>query len=335
MTDWVHVLRALCPRANLVVDEVAPHLEKEFERGSLNTPERQAQFLANAAVETAGFTTLVEFGNDQYFRRYDGRKDLGNTKPGDGARFKGRGIFDLTGRANYAAEGKKLGVDLLANPELAATGQYATAIAVDYWLSHGCNDLADKGETVAIRRKINGGTNGLTQAEAYYARALQILNGKDATAEEPAAREKIIALQQRLKALNYSMVGKADGLIGSCTVAAISAFQHDHGLPVTGKADTATEAALWATEETRPLPSARTIGKPENSRIVKSASALIGGAVAVGTGAVAGEAAKVLTHHSAHLLEPAGIIAAAAAVWAVARRIIAARIEDYRTGKTP
>jgi predicted chitinase len=109
---------------------------------------------------------------------YEGRSDLGNTQPGDGERFKGRGPIQLTGRTNYRACGAFLGVDLEAQPERAKDPDVAFRTAGWFWKGHGCNELADYGDEIsfkAITRHINGGLNGLVSREAYYAKAREVL----------------------------------------------------------------------------------------------------------------------------------------------------------------
>jgi predicted chitinase len=135
---------------------------------------RVLHFLAQASVETAGFKTLVEKGDDAYFARYDGRADLGNTEPGDGARFKGRGLFDLTGRANYTAAAQALNLPLGIDPDIAAGPVVATRISAWYWDRHGCNALADADNLIAVTRAINGGLNGLDQRQAALDRGKAI-----------------------------------------------------------------------------------------------------------------------------------------------------------------
>lgn len=357
MTDWTAVLRRASPRArSAVLEAIAPWLDREFARGEISTPARQAQFLANAAVETDGFVTFEEYGGPAYFARYDGRRDLGNTSPRDGARFKGRGLFDLTGRANYAHEAARTGVDLVAHPELVATGRFAVATAVDFWVEHGCNALADAGQTTAVRRRINGGTNGLPAVKAYLARITAALAGADAAEAEPPAREKVRAIQVRLRDLNYAMVGTPDGLVGSNTTAALAAYQHDHELTVTGEIDPDTERTLWSDDQSRALPRSRTAGLPEGSRILTGANAILTGASVAGAGgAVAGlddvlgrlKAVRGVVDGVRPLLAPfapiAGfvaahpallVVAAAIAAGVLAWRIRAARIEDHQLGRT-
>jgi predicted chitinase len=148
-----------------------------MQEANIDTPMRQAAFVAQIAHETGGFRWFHELGSDAYFRRYDGRIDLGNTQPGDGARFKGRGFIEITGRTNYQKAGAALGLDLIDNPALAETPAVGARIAAWYWQSHNLNELADKGAFLTITRRINGGLNGLADREAYYERAKRVLGG--------------------------------------------------------------------------------------------------------------------------------------------------------------
>ena len=125
------------------------------------TPLRITHFLAQAAHETDGFRTLEEYGGPAYLARYDGRADLGNTRPGDGARYHGRGIFQLTGRADYRRYGALVGVDLEAEPQRAAEPSLSLAIALAYWRERGLEPAADADDIERVTRLINGGRNGL------------------------------------------------------------------------------------------------------------------------------------------------------------------------------
>jgi putative chitinase len=122
--------------------------------GEIDTSARVSEFLAQACLETDYFRVLEEYASG---KAYEGRKDLGNTVAGDGVKFKGRGIFQCTGRANYAAYGKRLGLDLLKEPTLARRADISVRIAVMYWNDKGLNAYADKGDTAAISRAINRG----------------------------------------------------------------------------------------------------------------------------------------------------------------------------------
>lgn len=132
-------------------------------------------FLAQACHESAGFRTTREFwGPTKAQRGYEGRKDLGNTMPGDGKRFMGRGIFQLTGRANYRTFGAKLGLDLEDNPELAAEPRTSFLIACHYWATRGLEKWAVADNIREVTRRINGGHNGLSDRIALFNRAIAI-----------------------------------------------------------------------------------------------------------------------------------------------------------------
>lgn len=135
---------------------------------------RICHFMAQAAHETDLFRTLQEYGGADYFARYDGRADLGNTQPGDGARFHGRGIFQLTGRANYRRFGALVGIDLEAQPVLAMRPDVSLAVAFAYWRERGCDAAADADDVARVTRLINGGRNGLDERTRLLAAAKAI-----------------------------------------------------------------------------------------------------------------------------------------------------------------
>jgi len=152
-------------------------LQKAMDEFGINTAQRQAQFLAELAHESSELTNAEELASGD---AYEGRKDLGNTEPGDGKLFKGRGWIQITGRANYKRYGEQLGVDLIAQPTLAATPGVAFRIAALTWQSNGLNELADKSDTRGIRRRINGGYNGLDEVLLYVKRAREVLGAPTA-----------------------------------------------------------------------------------------------------------------------------------------------------------
>jgi putative chitinase len=134
----------------------------------INTPLRLAHFLAQCAHESANFTTPREVASG---KAYEGRKDLGNTQPGDGPRYKGRGYIQLTGRVNYRAFSKFVPEDCEANPELVAD-KYPLLSAAWYWtrprLKSGdscltCSDKGDNPETVLLVSKLVNGVNKVTK----------------------------------------------------------------------------------------------------------------------------------------------------------------------------
>ena len=108
-----------------------------------------------------------------YCADYEGRTDLGNTQPGDGKRYKGRGYIQLTGRANYAKYGKIVGQDLVNNPELAKDPNIAADIALAYWDQRGLGSKARAGNFDAVTYGINGGYNGKADRDAKYQQYLQ------------------------------------------------------------------------------------------------------------------------------------------------------------------
>lgn len=156
--------------------EFFPHIEAAMAEFDINTPARQAAFLAQIGHESGGLHWLVEiWGPSIAQAHYEGRADLGNTQPGDGFRFKGRGLLQTTGRANYQRTGDALGVDLLADPTLLATPELAARSAGWYWREHGLNALADAGNFMLVTRRINGGTNGLEERTALFDVAKTVL----------------------------------------------------------------------------------------------------------------------------------------------------------------
>lgn len=159
-------------RASTIIDAI----NNAMEEGEINTPLRQAAFIAQIAHETGGFKWFRELGSAAYFKRYEHRTDLGNVKPGDGSRFKGRGFIQMTGRSNYAAAGNFLGLDLVNNPELAETPEVGARIAIWYWTTKHLNSFADKEDFKTITKKINGGLNGYDDRLEYYNRAKKILS---------------------------------------------------------------------------------------------------------------------------------------------------------------
>lgn len=138
----------------------------------IGKPSRQAMFLANIGHESAGLHYTVElWGPTEQQRRYEGRKDLGNTQPGDGFRFRGRGLLQTTGRANYAALLEPLGVDYVADPERLGSTEDAARSACYFWMSHNLSGVADTGDFLKVVRVINGGANGLAERRTLWAAA--------------------------------------------------------------------------------------------------------------------------------------------------------------------
>jgi len=153
-----------------------PHLLAAMEKYSINTPQRVAHFIAQIAHESGRFAYVRElWGPTPAQLKYEGRADLGNSEPGDGFRFRGRGLLQITGRANYRVCGDALGIPLLLNPEVLERPDVAALASAWWWQAHGLNALADSGDIVRATKKINGGTNGIDERRMLTARALQIM----------------------------------------------------------------------------------------------------------------------------------------------------------------
>ncbi len=133
---------------------------------------RVTMFIAQLAHESGEFRYVKELASGS---AYEGRKDLGNTEKGDGVKFKGRGLIQITGRANYTKLGAALGLDLLNKPELLEEPINAARSAGWFWLTNKLNELAETGDFIKVTKRINGGTNGLTDRQQYWDRAKKVI----------------------------------------------------------------------------------------------------------------------------------------------------------------
>ena len=152
------------------LDLIFPYLLEGLNCYEINTPLRENHFIAQVAHESGEFRYLKEIASG---KAYEGRKDLGNLYKGDGMRYKGRGLIQITGRSNYRELSKSFGVDFVLHPELLETPQYAVLSACWFWKSRGLNRLADVNDFLRITRRINGGTNGIQHRQIYLDRANQ------------------------------------------------------------------------------------------------------------------------------------------------------------------
>ncbi len=157
-----------------------PFINKVMEIYEINTMLRASAFLAQIAHESGELRFMEEiWGPTAQQKKYEPPSDLartlGNTQPGDGKRYKGRGPIQITGRANYKKYGDLLGVDLEGNPDLAATPQFAFSTAGLFWKTRGLNELADVQDFITITKRINGGTTGLNERQRYYETAMNAL----------------------------------------------------------------------------------------------------------------------------------------------------------------
>lgn len=165
----------------------SPVLSGYLNKYDINTPLRIAHFLAQCAEESDGFKTLSEYATGG---EYEGRKDLGNIRPGDGVRYKGRGAIQVTGRDNYKRVGDALGIDLVNMPERAAEPAVGLLVSCEFWKEKDLNRLADQDNVVAVTHKVNGGENGLADRKVYLSRAkLAVQAWAAGTLAQPMASE--------------------------------------------------------------------------------------------------------------------------------------------------
>ena len=195
-------LLQILPNADPVAGVFVPVLNTAMGKYSIITPARIAAFLAQVGHESGQLTALVENLNysaqallscwparftaalaSQVARQpekianivYADRMGNGSTASGDGWSYRGRGLIQVTGRANYAKCGEALGLDLIGNPDLLAQPANAALSAGWFWSINGLNTLADAGNFTQITQRVNGGQNGAADRLAIYQRALKVL----------------------------------------------------------------------------------------------------------------------------------------------------------------
>eukprot|EP01017_Pseudomicrothorax_dubius_P000102 TRINITY_DN0_c1177_g1_i2.p1 TRINITY_DN0_c1177_g1~~TRINITY_DN0_c1177_g1_i2.p1 ORF type:complete len:157 (+),score=46.78 TRINITY_DN0_c1177_g1_i2:27-497(+) len=152
-----------------------PHLVAAMVKGGINTCPRIAAFLGQLGHESGEFRYMEEIASGA---DYEGRSDLGNTQPGDGRRFKGRGPIQITGRANYQAMSRDIGHDFIKTPTDAAKPEWGFRVAIWYWNTRGLSKLADQNNQGAydrITRLINGGYNGKAHRDQLWSKARRVL----------------------------------------------------------------------------------------------------------------------------------------------------------------
>jgi putative chitinase len=246
------ILKQIAPASkDKIISDLEKYFDKWLSKSSINTYLRVCHFLAQCAHESDQFKTLEEYASGA---AYEGRKDLGNTQTGDGRRFKGRGIIQLTGRANYTEASNDLGVDLVNNPELAEDPEISVRTAIWFWEKRKLNQFADKDDVTTITKRINGGLNGFEDRKDKLARAKKALKDFDGfdKKEEPVAKDPLnIVVAKKgdksdyVKDLQQMLINKgskivADGDFGPKTEEAVKGFQNWAKIPATGQIDTRT-----------------------------------------------------------------------------------------------
>jgi putative chitinase len=253
-----------------------------FEEYKINTPLRIAGFMAQCAHESADFTRLEENLNysekalNGVFGRYFGKgkrdaKDyardpkkianyvyqdefrskrgaLGNTNAGDGWRFRGRGIKQLTGRNNYKAFGKSVGITPEEAAEYVATPKGAIESACWFWKTNKLEKYADKDDNLGLTKKINGGTIGLEDRNRRYEEAKAILGGKSLPKKKATSGTRTLRKGMQgddVKKMQKALGVAADGDFGFGTQTAVKKWQTKNGLVADGIVGPATQAKMF------------------------------------------------------------------------------------------
>lgn len=263
--DELRQIMPNCPTSKRA--DYLPFIQQAMAEFDITSYLRETAFLAQLAHESAELRYMEEIASGA---AYEGRKDLGNTQPGDGKRYKGRGPIQLTGRANYTKYGGLLGLDLVNDPPIAATKEVGFRIAGQFWKLNALNELADQQLFKSITKRINGGYNGLDDRIKYYDRAKRVLSRDDTVTipmpVSPSSKQPSVSgqapaypgvafrqgnrgpnvktIQQRLRDLGYTL--GVDGDFGSGTAKAVAAFQKKNNLGSDGVVGSGTWAALWA-----------------------------------------------------------------------------------------
>jgi predicted chitinase len=208
LLDRLFPITGLDPRKyNLVRDRarLLDALNRILPKYSIDNYLRLSAFFGNCGIETDYFKTTIEYASGD---AYEGREDLGNTQPGDGRRFKGRGLTQTTGRFNYKAVqkaiGAALGVDLMKTPELLGDVDIAVESACIFWNSHNLNAYADRGEFKQLSGIVNRGSPNKTPLQwpkrfDLYEKCLRLIPndiGPDAEQVDLPANKDVPQTQQ-------------------------------------------------------------------------------------------------------------------------------------------
>ena len=258
-----------------IVEGMSSYLAAVLDSYGINTIDRIAHFLAQTCHESQGFSTVVEAGAPGYFDSYDGRN--GNTQPGDGYRFRGRGLIQLTFRANYERIGRALGADLVNQPDLVTSPHMYLLVSCEFWKESRLNSIIDgsgndDAHIEAVTKVINGGLNGLQERKAYFmtikpllqqltqapvaptptpavapSPVIQVTTPPTAPPIEAPALPTLVHGSEgfAVKALESLLVARGyllTGTFGVATQAAVRQFQQTHGL----NSDGAVGPETWA-----------------------------------------------------------------------------------------
>ena len=273
VADILHLDAATAKDWFAAMEEVLPKYE-------INTPERVAGFIAQTGHESNGYKALTENLNykaetleklfSKYFSKagrnakdyerqpekianviYASRMDNGDTASGDGWRFRGGGILQLTGRANYTNFGKSIGMTAEAATDYVRTPKGAIESACWFWKTNKLNEYCDKNDIVGMTKRVNGGTIGLEDRTKHWNHAMELFTGKAAPKAAAATSESASSTTLRkgskgdlVKKMQAVLGVAQDGDFGPGTEAKVKAWQTKHGLTPDGVVGPKTLAAM-------------------------------------------------------------------------------------------
>ncbi|MEY4299848.1 MAG: hypothetical protein RIR25_1084 [Verrucomicrobiota bacterium] len=163
------------PKQREIIEALGPVLAPTLAKWGITPGLEAALFLGQCATESDGFSTTTEYASG---RAYEGRRDLGNTQPGDGVKYKGHALIQVTGRDNHRRCGLALGIDAENHPELLAQPEHALEASCWFWVTNRIGPWARKGDVLAVSRAVNLGNptkqrtpNGWTERQSYTRKA--------------------------------------------------------------------------------------------------------------------------------------------------------------------
>lgn len=260
-------------------DEWYSAMKEMFSKYEINTPNRVAGFLAQTGHESAMYKTITENLNysskaldaifGKYFKRagvdakgyhrqpekianriYANRMDNGDTASGDGWRFRGGGILQLTGRYNYTEFGKTVGMSAEEATDYVRTKQGAIESACWFWKTNNINKYCDNDDIVGMTKRINGGTIGLKDRKFHYAHALEVLGGHwEPDDDDDDVKYNLLRVGSNgsdVKKLQEALGLDADGIFGPGTESAVKAWQRENDCSPDGIAGPQTLSKIYS-----------------------------------------------------------------------------------------
>jgi predicted chitinase len=246
-----------------------PLMEAAMREYGVTNEMRGRMWLAQVGHESGSLRYFEEIADGS---AYEGRKDLGNTQPGDGKKYKGRGPIQVTGRDNYTRAGSALKLPLVDQPTVAADPPHAFRVSAWWWKEHGLNEISDTGDVTAATKRINGGTNGLSDRQSRYELARKqgskvIVSGGSGAAppstappassgtaappwpgrvfKQPPTMQGSDVREWQTQMRKRGWAIDADGYYGPGSEKVCRQFQADKNLGVDGQVGPQTWAAAW------------------------------------------------------------------------------------------